>query len=114
MQYAILIYESRDDFASRNDDRKDRYWGPWFAFSQAVAESGKAAGGACLQGPDTGTTLKNGTVEDGPYADTREQLGGFFLIEAETLDKAMEWAARCPAATSGAVEVRPVQPTNRA
>lgn len=114
MQYAILIYETPDDFAARNDHRKDEYWGPWFAYSQAASEAGKTVGGACLQGPDTGTTLKAGTVEDGPYADTREQLGGFFLIEAETLDEAMDWAARCPAAASGAVEVRPVQPTNRA
>lgn len=113
MQYAILIYESGDDFASRDNDRSDAYWGGWFAYSQAVSDAGKSVGGACLKGPDTGTTMRKGTVEDGPYADTREQLGGFFLIEADTLDEAMEWAARAPAATSGAVEVRPIHQVSR-
>lgn len=113
MQYAILIYESGDDFASRTNDRSDAYWGGWFAYSKAVNDAGKSVGGACLQGPETGTTLKSGTVEDGPYADTREQLGGFFLIEADSLDDAMDWAARCPAAASGAVEIRPVHQVSR-
>ncbi|HAQ36190.1 MAG: hypothetical protein CMF74_06940 [Maricaulis sp.] len=113
MQYAILIYETGDDFNSRSNDRKDAYWDGWFAYSQALTDAGKSVGGACLKGPETGTTLNRGTVEDGPYADTREQLGGFFLIEAETLDDAMEWAARSPAASTGAVEIRPVHQVSR-
>lgn len=113
MQYAILIYETADDFAARENDRKDEYWGGWFAYSQAVSDAGKSVGGACLKGPGAGTTLKQGAVEDGPYADTKEQLGGFFLIEADRLDEAMDWAARCPAAASGAVEVRPVHQVSR-
>lgn len=107
MKYAILIYETGEDFEARAGEGKDAYWSRWHAFSDAVRH--RTTGGACLEGPETGTTLKGGTVEDGPYADTREQLGGFFLIEADTLDEAMDWAARCPAAASGAVEIRPVR-----
>jgi hypothetical protein len=69
-------------------------------------------GGAGLLPPHAATTLRvrsgKRIVADGPYADTKEQLGGFFLIEAETLDAALDWAAQCPAAQRGAVEVRPV------
>lgn len=68
-------------------------------------------GGAALQPPSAATTVRqqNGKqhVQDGPYADTKEQLGGYFVIEVPDLDKALEWAARCPAAAAGAVEVRP-------
>lgn len=112
MQYAILIYETDKDFQSRTNDDAQAYWGGWRAFSGALGQAGKISGGACLEGPATGTTVRAGVVEDGPYADTREQLGGLFLIEAGSLDEALEWAARCPAAATGAVEVRPVLPMN--
>jgi hypothetical protein len=69
-------------------------------------------GGKGLEPPSTGTTvrLRDGEriVQDGPYADTKEQLGGFFVIDVPDLDAALDWAARCPAATDGVVEVRPV------
>jgi hypothetical protein len=69
-------------------------------------------GGNPLQAPETATTvrIKDGkrNVQDGPFADTKEQLGGFTILELPSLDAALDWAARCPAASSGAVEVRPV------
>ena len=69
-------------------------------------------GGEPLQVPETGTTvrLKDGKrrVQDGPFADTKEQLGGFMILELPSLDVALDWAARCPAASGGAVEVRPL------
>ena len=69
------------------------------------------AGGKGLEPPSTATTVRfrggERTVQDGPYADTKEQLGGFFIIDVPDLDTALEWAARCPAITGGAVEVRP-------
>ena len=113
MQYAILIYEKDADFAARTDSGKQAaYWAGWRAYGQALNEAGIMKGGTPLQGPGTGTTVRAnaGTrhVQDGPYADTKEQLGGFYIIEVADLDAALGWAARCPAAESGAVEVRPV------
>jgi len=115
MQYAILIYETDADFATRNDPVKGpAYWGAWMAYAGAMRQAGVNTGGAPLQPHQTATTLRlrdgQRQVQDGPYADTKEQLAGFILIEATDLDAALDWAARCPAAATGAVEVRPVLP----
>jgi len=113
MRYAILIYESETDVASRIDlDRRERYWAAWRAYSEALNAAGVTRTGAALQSAVTGTTVRmKGNVrqvQDGPYADTKEQLGGVVLIDVPDLDTALDWAARCPAAAYGAVEVRPV------
>jgi hypothetical protein len=118
MQYAILIYENDADFSARTDkERQGPYWAGWRAYSQALADSGIMRGGAPLQAAHTGTTVRvNGRgrqVQDGPYADTKEQLGGFYLIDVPDLGAALDWAARCPAAASGVVEVRPVLQRNK-
>lgn len=115
MQYAILIYENESDFAARTDEkRQGEYWGAWAAYAQALTAAGVMAGGAGLQPPHSGTTLRlrggERHVQDGPYADTKEQLGGHFVLNVPDLDTALEWAARSPAASTGAVEVRPVLP----
>jgi hypothetical protein len=114
MQFALLIYESPEAFATRN---KDSYVGAWRAYHKALVEAGIFVGGDPLQLPETGTTvrLKEGkrSVQDGPYADTKEQLGGFTILELPSLDVALDWAARCPAASYGAVEVRPLVPELR-
>jgi hypothetical protein len=109
MKYAILVYETEQDFRDRPQTMT-----AYSAYSQALVEAGIAAGGAGLHPSDTATTIRiqNGqrNVQDGPYADTKEQLGGFFLIDVPDLDTAMDWAARCPAASNCAVEVRPLLP----
>lgn len=114
MQFALLIYESPEAFASRNSDGADPYTGAWRAYHQALVEAGVYVAGDPLQPPETATTvtIKDGKrgVQDGPYADTKEQLGGFTVLELPSLDAALEWAARCPAASHGAVEVRPLAP----
>jgi hypothetical protein len=111
MQFLLLIYESPDAFATRN---KDAYTGAWRAYHKALVDAGVFVDGNPLQVPETGTTvrLKEGKrrVQDGPYADTKEQLGGFTILELPSLDAALDWAARCPAASYGAVEVRPLVP----
>ena len=107
MKYAILVYETEQDFAHR-----DQHMPAYNAYSQALSEAGILTGGAALHpGPMASTVrLKDGQrqVQDGPYADTKEQLGGFFLIDVPDLDNALYWAARCPAAGLCAVEVRPL------
>lgn len=119
MQYVIMFYEGKEEMAERNHPEKaEAYWGAWTSYANAIAESGTMRGGAGLQMPDTATvlSLKNGKkhVQDGPYADTKEQLGGFFIIDVPNLDAALEWAAKSPAMARGRVEVRPamVRPTN--
>ncbi|MGD0213272.1 MAG: YciI family protein [Terriglobales bacterium] len=112
MQFALLIFESPEAFASRDADENDPYLGAWRAYYRALVEAGVYVGGNPLQAPETGTTvrIKDGKrrVQDGPFADTKEQLGGFAILELPSLDEALEWAARCPAAVIGAVEVRPL------
>lgn len=110
MRYAILIYEPQADFEARKSPPDGAYWGAWMAYSQDM--NPVTTGGAPLEVPETATTvrLREGRrlVQDGPYAETREQLGGFFLIDVPDLDAALDWAARCPAAINGVVEVRPL------
>ena len=115
MQFALLIYELPEAFSMRvNTDENDQYLGAWRAYHKALLEAGVYVGGNPLQSPETATTvrIKEGKrrVQDGPIADTKEQLGGFTILELPSLDAALEWAARCPAASLGAVEVRPISP----
>jgi hypothetical protein len=110
MQFALLIYESPELFAARKNDESDPYLGAWRVYYKALVEAGIYAGGDALEVPETGTTVrvKQGErrVQDGPYADTKEQLAGVLILELPSLDAALDWAARCPAAWAGAVEVR--------
>lgn len=110
MQFALLIYESPEAFGMRKSDGSDPYTGAWRSYYKALVEAGVYVGGDPLEAPETGTTIrmKDGKrgVQDGPYADTKEQLGGFIVLDVPSLDEALEWAARCPAAARGAIEVR--------
>lgn len=112
MQYAILIHEPAADFENREGPEADAYWAAWQAYTQAIEQSGVMTGGAGLQPPETATTVRvrggQRQVQDGPYAESKEQFGGFYLIDVPSLDEALEWAARCPAAPTGTVEVRPL------
>jgi hypothetical protein len=117
MKFAILVYEPLTEMSARSDpDRSANYWAAYTAYSQGMVAEGVAAGGTALQPPHLATRLhlRDGKrhVQDGPYADTKEQLGGLFLIDVPDLDAALEWAAKCPAASVGAVEVRPVLEMN--
>ena len=112
MQYVILVYENEEAFAARSNERAGAYWGAYQAYSTAMREAGILRGGNGLQGPPAATSvrLKDGErlVQDGPFADAKEQLGGYFVIEVDNFDAALEWAARSPSMTEGGVEVRPV------
>ncbi len=114
MNYTILIYETAADFAERNNpDPKKRaaYWAGWPPYTKALQEAGVFVGGAGLQPPETATrlSLRDGKrhVQDGPYADTKEQLGGFYIINVPNLDAALDWAARVPQSPGRIIEVRP-------
>jgi hypothetical protein len=113
MRYAMLIYETSADFEARRPSVHEPYIAAWRAYYRALVDAGVVvAGGAPLEEAGTATTiqLKDGRrhVQDGPFAETKDQLGGFMILDVPSLDAALEWAARCPAAATGAVEVRPV------
>jgi hypothetical protein len=115
MQYMLLLNETAEELAKRTDPgQAEGYWGGWNAFIGAMAQAGVIVKGDGLQGPHSATTLRirNGArlVEDGPFADTKEQLGGYFVIEVADLDAALDWAALAPSALTASVEVRPVLP----
>ena len=112
MQYMMLIYETQKDFQARTGDERSPYIAAWRAYYRSVVDAGVYVGGDPLQAVDTATTVRlqagNRHVQDGPYADTKEQLGGVMVLELPSLDAALDYAARCPAAATGAVEVRPL------
>jgi hypothetical protein len=112
MRYALLIYEPAARIEGRVIEKADPYIAAWRAYHGQLLKAGVYAGGQALRAPATGTVVRAAEgrrqVQDGPYADTKEQLGGVVLLDLPSLDAALEWAARCPAAAYGAVEVRPV------
>jgi hypothetical protein len=84
----------------------------WEAYTKALVDAGVMRGGNALHAGTTATTVRvragQRDIHDGPYADSKEELGGYFIIEVDSLDEALLWAARNPAASTGAVEVRPI------
>ena len=115
MHYMLLFKETPEERGKSNDPAQaEAYWGGWNAYIGALAESGAMVSGNGLQPPELTTTLRveNGTrhVVDGPFADTKEMLGGYVILDAADLDAALEWAARAPCVTAGSVEIRPVLP----
>lgn len=108
MQYTLMLYETQEDFAARTDPaKKQEYLAGWSHYVQALRESGVVVGGFGLHAPETAATVRRSegevTVQDGPFAETKEQLGGIMVIDVPDLDTALEWAARSPV---GSVEVR--------
>ena len=117
MKFSLIIYETPEAFATRHDPAHAAGdWAGWPAYTAALIEAGVLEGGAGLEGPETAATIRFGAggpqiggqqVEDGPFADTKEQLGGIYLIDVPDFDAAMKWAARMPLTLGGSVEVRP-------
>jgi hypothetical protein len=115
MHYMLMLNETEAEFARRTDPAETQaYWGGWNAFIGAMAQAGVIVKGDGLQGPMLATTVRivdgKRHVQDGPFADTKEQLGGYFVIDVPDLDAALDWAAKAPCALTGSVEVRPVLP----
>ena len=112
MKYVVVIHETPANLDARQQAETSAYVGAWRAYYKALVEAGVYAGGAPLKEVATATTvrLRDGKrlVQDGPYAEAKEQLGGFMILDVPSLDAALDWAARCPAAATGALEVRPM------
>jgi hypothetical protein len=112
MKYAVLFYLPPEELARRAGPDAEAFWSGYRAYHLALVEAKAIMGGEALADPSTAKTVQlvrgRRQVQDGPYADTKEQLAGFMLLDAPDLDAALEWAARCPGASAGSVEVRPL------
>jgi hypothetical protein len=112
MRYILLINTNEADEAARSDEENEAVYEAYYGFTNELRESGGYLGGEALQPTSTATTVRvhdgKTMTTDGPYAETKEQLGGYYLIEAADLDEAIGWAAKIPGAKEGAIEVRPI------
>lgn len=112
MQYILMAYINEAGWPKLTKAEQEQGVAAYMAFTEALTKAGALTGSNRLQASSTATTVRavNGKpqVLDGPYADSKEQLGGYFLIDVADLDAALSWAARCPAVGHGVVEVRPV------
>jgi hypothetical protein len=112
MKYLCLIYENEKQWESLPPAEADAIMNEYFKFTDDIRKSGKYVAGEALQPTATATTVRvrNGKVSstDGPFAETKEQLGGFYVVEARDLNEAIQIASRIPSARFGSIEVRPV------
>jgi hypothetical protein len=112
MQYMLLIYGDEGRWAAMTEETRNAFFGEFFAYGEALEQAGAWVAGSALQPSATATVLRvedgETLLTDGPFAETKEQLGGYYLIDVETLDEALEWGAKIPGAAYGTIEVRPV------
>jgi hypothetical protein len=112
MKYLLTIYNDESGFADATPEDVQQVMAAYEAFGREVSEAGAMLGGEGLQPSSTATTVQvrdgNAITSDGPFADTREQLGGYYLLKCRDLDEAIGWAGKIPGAQNGTIEVRPV------
>ena len=116
MKYLCLIYDEEKKLAGMSKGESDAFMGEYFAFTEDIKKTGHYVGGNALQPVHTATSVRvrggKMSTTDGPFAETKEQLGGYYLIEAKDLNDALQVAAKIPSAKLGTVEVRPIQEFN--
>ena len=116
MKYLCLIYDEEKKLEQMPKSEGEAFMGEYFGFTEGIKKSGHYLGGNALKPVQTATTIRvrNGKVSttDGPFAETQEQLGGYYLIEAKDLNDAIQVAAKIPSARIGTVEVRPIMEFN--
>ena len=112
MRYLCLIYTSEVEDAKRSPAEQETYMGAYYVFTKEASDAGVNLGGEALHPTNTATSVRvrSGQIltTDGPFAETKEQLGGYYILNCENLDEAIKWAAKIPGAADGTVEVRPV------
>ena len=112
MKYMLLIYRDESAVQKASKADQEQMTGAYIAYTQAMQKAGVIAAGDRLHPATSATTVRavNGKAKvlDGPYADTKEQLGGYYIIDVPDLDAAVSWASRCPGASHGVMEVRPI------
>jgi len=114
MQYMLLIWSNEAAYAALPDAAKAEGMGAYVAYTKALRDAGLMVAGEPLHPSALSTTVRvrdgKSEVLDGPYADTKEQIAGYYVVDAPDLDTALAWAARCPGAAHGVMEVRPIIP----
>jgi hypothetical protein len=114
MQYLLMIYGNEAGMLAASKEMVTQMSGAYFAYTEAMKKAGVWVGGERLRPTSDATSVrvKDGKTQvlDGPYAETKEQLGGYYMIDVPDLDAALSWAARCPGAATGTMEVRPIWP----
>ena len=112
MQYLLLLHANESGFANMTPEQQQQGMAAYMAYTEALTKAGVLKGSNRLQPVATATTVRiadgKTQVLDGPYADSKEQLGGYYLIDVPDLDAALSWAAKCPGAGHGIIEVRPI------
>lgn len=115
MKYLLLIYENEGSWVKQSEAEQGRIYQEYMDYTARIRKNGNYIAGEALQPVSTATTVrvKDGKTltTDGPFAETREQLGGFYMVEARDLDEAIALAAGIPASRTGSIEVRPIMPT---
>ena len=116
MRYLCLIYDDESKMGTMPKEQMEAMMGEYFAFTDGIKKSGHYIGGEALQPTQTATTVRvrNGKISntDGPFAETKEQLGGYYLINAKDLNDAIQIASKIPSSRVGSIEVRPIQEFN--
>ncbi|MCL4167525.1 UNVERIFIED_CONTAM: hypothetical protein GTU68_051785 [Idotea baltica] len=112
MNYMLLLYSEADAGPAAGSPEQAAEMPAWFAFGDALTEAGAMVAGEALHATETATTLRvrdgKRITTDGPFAETKEVLGGFYIIDVADIDEAMKWAEKVPCAPYGTVEIRPV------
>ncbi len=112
MRYLLLIYANEQQEAQLNPAEQEAYMGEYYTFTNAVRDAGVMLAGEALHPTTSATTVRvrNGQTAstDGPFAETKEQLGGYYVLDCENLDEAIKWAAKIPGAREGSIEIRPI------
>ncbi len=112
MQYMCLIYDDENTWDNLPEDERNAVFADYGTFTESIKDSGNYVAGDALQPTSTATTVRirdgQTLVTDGPFAETKEQLGGYYLVEAKDVDEALKIAERIPSARYGSIEVRPV------
>ncbi|HUP31488.1 MAG TPA: YciI family protein [Gaiellaceae bacterium] len=111
-QYMLLIYDDEATWAGMSEDEQQAVMGEYFAYTEELRKAGAYVAGDALQPIGTATTVRvrdgEQLLTDGPFAETKEQLGGYYLVDVDSIDDAVRWAAKIPSARYGSIEVRPV------
>ena len=115
MQYMLMLYSEEAGWGKMKPEEQQKWMAAYCEYYKELSKAGIFKGTGRLQSSATATTIRvqngNTEVQDGPYAESKEQMGGYFIIDVPDLDAAIEWAKKCPAAGHGTVEVRPMRPT---
>ncbi|MCP4421480.1 MAG: YciI family protein [Chloroflexi bacterium] len=112
MQYLLMIYGNEQQDAQRSPEESEANMQAYYAFTSELRESGAMVGGEALHPTNSATTVRvrNDQISstDGPFAETKEQIGGYYMVNCDNLDEAIKWAAKIPGAKDGCIEIRPV------